>query len=99
MVAGLGGNHKNNPTTVPGIELTNGQRHTSIVQVRNTGVSGYLDGVLIKDHKTDYKDMGEPYPWQWPASTGLGVGSWTSPTTFHAIEVLEVTGKGKLIRP
>jgi hypothetical protein len=93
-VGGRGGN--TNITTVPGKDLTNGKRHTSIVQVRNTAVSAYLDGVLIKEHRTDYRDMGEPYPWRWPTSTCLGLGSWNSPTSFHTIEVLEVTGKGTL---
>jgi hypothetical protein len=99
LVAGLGGNHKNNPTTVPGIELTNGQKHTSIVQVRNTGVSAYLDGVLIKDYKTDFRDMDAPYPWKWPTPSCLGVGSWASPTTFHELKVIEVSGKGRFTRP
>jgi len=96
MVAGRA---NNNPTTVPGKELANGERHTSIVQVRNTGLVTYVDGAFIQYYKTDYKDFAEPYPWKWTSPGTLGLGSWTSSTTFHSAEVLEVTGKGTLTRP
>jgi serine/threonine protein kinase len=96
MVAGRA---NNNPTTVAGKDLSNGEKHTSIVQVRNTGLVTYLDGALVKEYKTDYKDFAEPYPWKWNSPTTLGLGSWTSSTTFHAVDVLEVTGKGTLTRP
>jgi hypothetical protein len=57
----VAGRANNNPTTVPGKDLTNGQRHTSIVQVRNGRVTAYLDGMLIRSYKTDYSEMGEPF--------------------------------------
>lgn len=92
------GKASNNPTTVPGIDLANGERHVSIVQVRYSGVTAYLDGVLIRDYKTDFRDMEDPYPWKWPNPNCLGLGSWGNPATFHAVDVLEVTGKGKFTR-
>jgi serine/threonine protein kinase len=88
-----------NPTTVnkPGC-IVNGRRYTSVVSVRNDGVTAYLDGVQVDQLKTDYREM-SPYPsFTLRTAARLGIGSFSASTVFHSIEVLEVTGKGIVIQ-
>jgi len=77
--------------------LQNDRRYVSLVEVRNGVVRGYLDGKLCVEWKTDYADMDIPSQWKLRAVGLLGVGSQI-PTTFHRIEVREVTGKGTFTR-
>ncbi len=75
--------------------IVNNRRYTSIVSVRNGSVSAYLDGVLVDHWKTDYHEMGGPWPgMELRHEARLGIGTWASPTVFHSVKVLEVTGKG-----
>ena len=79
--------------------LENGRQYSSVVQVRRDGVRAYLDGLLLIERKTDFKEVMANENWALPDSTLIGVGSWDQSTIFHRIEVLELSGKGQFIRP
>lgn len=88
-----------NQTTVRrdrGIQVE--QVHTSALKVRRDGVKAYLDGELITQWQTDFSDARLDRRWDLPDQRLLGVGSWRSPTAFHKIELLEITGRGKALR-
>jgi formylglycine-generating enzyme required for sulfatase activity len=72
--------------------------YTSLVEVRNDGLKAYLNGELLAQHKTDYKDMGIVPHWNLPDPTLLGAGSWLTAMVIEKLEVREVTGKGTFTR-
>ncbi|MEI9894644.1 MAG: DUF1080 domain-containing protein [Chthoniobacter sp.] len=94
----LGQNASINPT-VNHIRLEKNRKYTSLVAIRNDGMKGYLDGALVSQWKTNYSDMGVWAHWKLPDDTRLGVGTLNTSATIHAIEVLDVTGQGQLLRP
>ena len=90
----------NNPSTTRAVRcLITGRKYTAVVKVRNTGVKAYLDDQLISQYKTDYSDMSAAAEDGWALSDpkSLGVGSWSSPTIFFNIDVLEISGAGKVL--
>jgi hypothetical protein len=60
-------------------------------------LEAYLDGKLISAWKTDFSDISADQPWILKSSDVIGVGSWQSPTVFRTIEVIEITGKGRIL--
>ncbi|MBM3889084.1 MAG: formylglycine-generating enzyme family protein, partial [Verrucomicrobia bacterium] len=74
-----------------------GRRYVSLVEVRNDGLRGYLDGKLLVTWKTDYQNMSLARFWQLRTPNVLGLGC-QSRMVFHRIEVREVTGKGTFTR-
>jgi len=90
-VAGTNPGQPENPTEIKhSAFLKVGQKHIVIVEVRKDSIMGYLDGELITQWKGNWKDLNFP---AWVSQTLLGFASY-SPTVFHCIEVVEVTGKG-----
>jgi hypothetical protein len=83
-----------NPTGLP-YRLQNGQRYVSLVKVRKNGVQAFLDGRLVDQWKTDYKDMSSPDQYALHNLRTLGVAAWESPTIFYSAKVTEITGTGK----
>ncbi len=79
--------------------LVNGQRHRSLVQIRKGGVKTFLDGVPASELMTDYSSAAMPKDWEMGDPAILGIGSVSSPTTFHRIEIVEITGHGTFTRP
>ncbi|MGD0089789.1 MAG: hypothetical protein ABSE73_07700 [Planctomycetota bacterium] len=94
----VNGQHIDANPTGTHFPLTNGRRYSFVVQVRNTGLRLLVDGKPIITWKTDYKNVTPHAPWALPNKQCLGFGSFASPTTFHAAELIEVTGKGKRLR-
>jgi hypothetical protein len=85
----------NNRTTVRSEEfLRTGVRHESVVQVRRDGFRAYLDGKLMAEWKTGYRDLRTFDHWKLRDDALLGLASWDSATIFHQVEILEVTGTG-----
>jgi len=78
--------------------LKNGQRYTAEVRVRSGGVSAFLDGKLILEHKTDYSEMSRASEYDLRDNSLLGLFAWDNPTVFHSVEVIEITGRGKKTR-
>ncbi len=79
--------------------LVNGQRYRSLVQVRKGGVKAFLDGVLVTELTTDYSTAASPKEWEIGDPAVLGVGENSSLTTYHRIELVEITGHGTFTRP
>jgi hypothetical protein len=90
-----------NPTRVSlQNKLEDKHRYVSTIEVRNGRVRGWLDGRLLVDWKTDYRDL-SPHDrggWAPVHASQLGLCTWNSQTVFHRIEVLELTGEGKVIK-
>jgi hypothetical protein len=72
--------------------------YTSLVEVRNDGLKAYLNGEMVAQYKTDYKDMDIIPHWKLPDPMLLGVGSWLTAMVIEKLEVREVTGKGTFTR-
>ena len=95
----IGGRWANeNATTIksPGI-LHNGRRYSVVVHVRNTMIAASVDGKLVAKHETNFNDLDYPAD-SWVGEAILGVGANDSSTTFHKIEIAEITGEGKVLR-
>ncbi|HSI35399.1 MAG TPA: hypothetical protein VK986_17595, partial [Tepidisphaeraceae bacterium] len=69
--------------------LADTDRHTSVVQVRATGVRVLLDGNEQLDFKTDYADLSRNGSWKLRDDAFLGLGGWEQPIVFHRVTVIE----------
>jgi hypothetical protein len=74
------------------------QPYTVVVQVRKDGLRAYVNGVLKSSWKTDSSDLGSDEDWSLPLPGRLGLGTYESPTEFHRIDLLEVSGRARLLR-
>jgi hypothetical protein len=74
--------------------LANGRRYTSVVHVRRTGVTAEINGARAVRFTGNPADLSLPPAWRMP-DEGLGLGTDRSPTTFHAIRLIEITGQGE----
>jgi hypothetical protein len=90
------GDNPTNKVTPPHQLLQDNQEYTSIVKVRKTGVEAYLNGKLISEWKTDYSDLSPFSGWGLARNGVVGLGS-NGTTTFRTVEVIEITGNGKLL--
>lgn len=81
-----------NATRVADQTLVNGKKYTALVQVRKGQVQAFLDGKLLATHKTDGRDLSMVDAWQMPDAKSLGIGAYDAATTFHSVEVREVSG-------
>jgi len=88
---------KDNPTSVP-VVITNGKRHTLSLQIRNDSVQASLDGKLVTQWKTDYKDMSRYVLWKTPNDKLCGLGANNAKVIFHKVELVEISGAGKPVR-
>jgi hypothetical protein len=88
---------KDNPTVMP-VAVSNGRRYTLTVEVRRDHVRALLDGKTICDWKTDLKDLTRYSVWKLGDTTFCGIGANGAKVTFHTVEMVEVTGKGKATR-
>jgi hypothetical protein len=78
--------------------IKDNHRYTSLVRVRKNGVEALVENKLMTKWETDYSDVaGGPW-WALKNSKLLGLGTGSSKTTFHTIEVKEVGGSGKFLR-
>jgi lipoprotein NlpI len=62
-------------------------------------VKAYLDGKLITQLTTSYRDPIKNTYWGLDDRLALGLASYASPTVFHSAEVLELSGPGVFTRP
>jgi hypothetical protein len=88
---------KDNPTSVP-VVINNGQAYVVTIQVRNDHVAALLDGKLLTQWKTDYKDMSRYALWKMTDDSLCGLGANGAGVTFSAVVLTEVSGKGKALR-
>ncbi len=75
--------------------LTTGQKTESVVKVRRDSVAAYINGKLMSQHKMDFDT--DVAPGLSGAKGALGLASYSSPTRFEVIEIIEITGHGKPI--
>lgn len=76
------------------MSLQNGHRYRAVVQVRKGSVTAFVDGKRMVAYQTDFSDL-EPVQGFDIGRDVLGLGAYQTPTTFHVVEVVEVSGKGK----
>lgn len=69
--------------------LNNGQRYTSIVQVRNSEVRIFLDGKLLVTYPTNYSKLRIRPEWALKGNNTLGVGGHSSLVHFHELKLLD----------
>ena len=82
-----------NPTTLKrGLET--GRKHSCVIKVRKESISVLFDEISVLDYKTDFSDWSMDPAWSLHDNRALGVGSRGSPTIFHSIEVVEISGPG-----
>jgi hypothetical protein len=79
--------------------LEDNHRYTSVLQVRKSEIKAFLDGKLITswERKADYSDASLSSAWNVSNQRLLGIGIHRNTTTFHAIDVLEISGKGQKV--
>ena len=88
---------QDNPTVVP-VAISNGRAYTLTVEVRKTQVRAILDGKTLVEWKTDLKDLTRYSVWKLGDTALCGLGANGAKVTFHAVQMTEVTGKGKPTR-
>jgi hypothetical protein len=87
-----------NKTAVHGPGIAANTRHISIVKVRKNGVEAFLDGRPLSKWRTDFTDVSvEPF-WLLRDNSLIGLATGDAKTVFHAVEVKEITDKGKFTR-
>jgi hypothetical protein len=91
--------HPGHPNCID-LTLDPTKRHTAVVEVYNDRIRATVDGVVLKDLATNYGEFMQndrpPYAPKDPSR--LAIGMWNSPTTFHKVEVIELSGPGTLKR-
>ncbi len=94
-----GKEYDRNPSTVKdGPKIEYGKLYESVVQVRNDGLKGFLNGHLLAEWKTDYQDMSLSDGMKLHHGTRLGVGAYRSRVRFHRVELLVVSDKGQPVK-
>ena len=83
----LGGD---NPSRLNANWVGDRKRHELVLSVRKTGARALLDGTLKWEFKTDWKNTSGLELWKRPteAANFIGLGAWSSGTTFHRLQVL-----------
>jgi hypothetical protein len=85
-------------STTKAIALTKNKTYACRVEVRDTYVRAYMDGKLMIEHKTDYRDFGMHHYWEIGSKNTLGLFDNVSPTRYHKIMLREVKGRGRPLR-
>jgi len=74
-----------------------GRKYTTVIQIRKNRVRATADGKQVASYDTDYKDL-RAGPWHRIPDTSRLAIACDDPTTFHVIEMEEITGTGKKLR-
>jgi serine/threonine protein kinase len=77
------------------VALENERVYSAVIQVRKQTLKVLLDGQVVSTWRTDYLDLSLDPNWKLRGNTHFGLGSLESPTEFHRVDLLEVTGKGR----
>lgn len=70
---------------------TPGKRHVAVIRIRNNRAQGYIDGQLLVEAMTDFRNFSKNPELGQPDNTRLGLGSYHATARFHKIEVVEIT--------
>lgn len=93
-----GKRYTENETLVTKKLLTNNQVHTSIVQVRKTGVTVLFDGKQLTKLSTTFGNMKLWTEFKLRNGAVLGLAQWDSSVEFSVVELIEISGTGKKTR-
>jgi len=74
-----------------------GQRHDTVLQVRNGYIAAYIDGRLAARYVTDYSDLSMDHPGWSVGENAIGFSTWESGTAFNLVELVEITGHGHVL--
>ncbi len=85
---------KDNPTTAP-VAITNNRRYTLTLQVHQGSVRAFLDGKVVTEWKTDYKDLSRYAVWSLPNEKLPGLGANNAKVIFSAVDLIEINTKGR----
>ena len=88
---------RRNPTLTRDQRLENGKRYTATVQVRRDRIQAFLEDKLIATHRSDGSDLNLLDLWKLPSTKVLGIGAYQASTTFHSIQVRNVSGSGTTV--
>jgi Leucine-rich repeat (LRR) protein len=86
---------KENPTSSTFVPR-DGVRYTSVIQVRRDRVTAFLDDKKISEWLPAMGEITTDANWCVDVPNLIGIGNCESLTTFEAVQVREVTGKGRL---
>lgn len=89
--------HAGNPTEVH-CELQSDRKYVLLLQVRKDGVTALLDGKLLNQYKTDYKELSRYAPWRMPNEKAIGLGSSGGALLVAGAELVEIGAAGKQLR-
>lgn len=79
--------------------IVTNREYTCVLRIRREGLYAFLDGKLVSTLTTDGRNMDISSSWALTGKeTRLGVGAQDSIVTFHAIDVIEVSGAGRMTR-
>jgi hypothetical protein len=92
----IDGKHLDNNPTRTNFPMKNGVKYLCEVRVRNDGLTALVDGKVITEFKTDYKNLGDDYGYAF-APRALGLFVYKHTAKIFRMEVREVTGKGRVI--
>jgi hypothetical protein len=91
-------NDNGTSTTKLADKITPGQQHTALVKVRKDRVQMFFDDELIVEHRTDFQNLSLRYDKKLPRDDTLGLAMADRPLRIEAIEVVEISEPGKLLR-
>jgi serine/threonine-protein kinase len=79
-----------NPSRIEANWIGDRKKHELVFSVRKTGARALLDGTSKWEFKTDWGNTSGLGPWKRPddAAGYIGLGAWSSSTTFHRLQVL-----------
>ncbi len=87
-----------NASTFKGQLLTNKAWHTSIVQVRNSGVTTLLDGKMIAKVSGNFEKLSISSHWKLRDVSLLGLAHSKNVVEYSTVELIEISGTGKKTR-
>jgi len=71
--------------------------YTATAQIRKDRIRGILDGKVLVDHPTDFRDLGSDQ-WRHLRDASVLAVACDDPTVFHHVRVTEISGAGKKLR-
>ena len=81
-------------------ELEKGRRYRSRIEVRDDGVTAFLDDREVGRWRTDYRNLPSGQNTHTLADNRhLGLTAYRSHVVFHRVAVREISGRGTLTRP
>lgn len=71
--------------------------YTTTAQIRKDRIRGLVDGEVLLDHPTDFRDLTSD-SWRRLRDASVLAVACDDPTVFHYVRVTEITGAGKRLR-